>query len=44
MYRRGCHQGELRPRRYNDALDRLLVFVTMTIPRPILDAALTLLL
>lgn len=44
MHRHGRHQSELGPRRYDDALDRLLVLVTHTVSRPILDTALTLLL
>ena len=44
MHRHGRHQSELGPRRYDDALDRLLVLVTTTVARPILDAAFTLLL
>jgi hypothetical protein len=44
MHRHGRHQSELGPRRHNYALYRLLVLVTHTVSRPILDTALTLLL
>ena len=44
MYWRRRHQHQLRSRRYDDALDWLLVLVTATVARPILDTAFTLLL
>jgi hypothetical protein len=44
MYWRRRHQHQLRSRRYDDALDRLLILVTAAVPRSILDTAFTLLL